>query len=73
MPRQATVARLLMRPRRWSWAWRFRQVTSRRIMLAYSAWLVWSVPSKVKQRRVVNWASMWLSQLACRYRCAAGM
>ena len=30
----------------------------RRIMLACSLWLAWSVPSSVKYRRAVNWASI---------------
>jgi hypothetical protein len=29
----------------------------RRIMLACSLWLVWSVPSSAKYRSAVNWAS----------------
>jgi hypothetical protein len=31
----------------------------RRIMLACSVWLAWSVPSSAKYRRAVNCASMW--------------
>jgi hypothetical protein len=34
----------------------------RRIMLACSWWLAWSVPSRVKYRSAVNWASIRLSQ-----------
>jgi len=34
----------------------------RRIMLACSLWLAWSVPSSVKYRRAVNWASMRFNQ-----------
>ena len=34
----------------------------RRIMLACSAWLAWSVPSSAKYRRAVNWASTRFNQ-----------
>jgi hypothetical protein len=41
-----------------SWAWLLRQMMYRRIMLACSVWLPWSVPSSVKYRNAVNCASM---------------
>ena len=36
----------------------------RRIMLACSRWLVWSVPSSAKYHKAVNWASIRFSQEA---------
>lgn len=40
----------------------FRQMMYRRIILACSLWLVWSVPSSAKYRSAVNFASMRLNQ-----------
>ena len=34
----------------------------RRIMLACSLWLAWSVPSSAKYRKAVNWASILFNQ-----------
>jgi hypothetical protein len=34
-----------------------RQMMYRRIMLACSLWVAWSVPSSAKYRSAVNWAS----------------
>jgi hypothetical protein len=52
-------ALLRILPRRRSRVWRFRQAMWRRIMLAYSLWgLGWSVPSRVKERSALHWASI---------------
>jgi hypothetical protein len=64
VPCQAMFALLRILPRRRSRVWRFRQAMWRRIMLAYSLWLGWSVPSRVKERSALHWASMRLSQEA---------
>jgi hypothetical protein len=51
-----------MRRSRSSQAWALRQMMYRRIMLACSLWLAWSVPSSVKYRSAVNCASMRFNQ-----------
>jgi hypothetical protein len=62
VPRQATFARSMMRRSRSSQAWLLRQMMYRRIMLACSLWLAWSVPSRAKYRSAVNWASTRFNQ-----------
>ena len=62
MPDQATFARSTMRRSRSSQAWLFRQMMYRRIMLACSLWLAWSVPSSAKYRSAVNCASTRFNQ-----------
>ena len=51
----------MMRRSRSSQAWLLRQMMYRRIMLACSLWLGWSVPSSVEYRDAVNCATMWFN------------